>query len=153
MAILKELRQFFFRNSNNSIEFQECPSRLNWHPHKAVNLEMKTSNPLPVYLCKTSWDYSKKTECDNTLNNWKMIFQASDGIGNQFFNLLNDNFNIIEPFYAKGRSQLQVFGHSNLLCVHASRAITNHTLIGEYRLRFFSREEFKCPCGLYSIKL
>jgi len=46
-----------------------------------------------------------------------------------------------------------LFEHSNGLCAHASRAITNHTPIGEYRLRFFSREEFKCLCDLYPIKL
>jgi len=113
---------------------------------------MKASNPTPVYPCKTSWDYSKKTKCDDILNNWKMTFQASDSKENQFLNLLNDNFNIIEPFYAKGGPWLQLFGHSNSLCVRAFRAITNHAPIGEYRLRFFSREEFKYLCGLYPIE-
>ena len=45
-----------------------------------------------------------------------------------------------------------MFGHSNSLCVRVLRAITNHALIGEYRLRFFPREEFKCLCGVYSIE-
>ena len=81
-----------------------------------------------------------------------MTFQASDSKENQFLNLLNDNFNIIEPFYTKEGLWLQLFGHSNSLCAHASRAITNHTPIGEYRLRFFPREEFKCSCSLYSIE-
>ena len=152
VAILNKLQQFFSRDSNNSIEFWECPIRLNWHLHKAVNLETKASDPMPVYPYKTSWDYSKKTKCDDILNNWKITFQASDGNGNQFLNLLNDNFNIIEPFYTKGGLWLQLFGHSNSLCAHASRAITNHTPIGEYRLRFFPREEFKCSCSLYSIE-
>ena len=40
----------------------------------------------------------------------------------------------------------------NSLCAYATRAITNHTPIGKYRLRFFPREEFKCPCGLYPIE-
>ena len=82
VAILEELHQFFFRNSNNLIEFWECLSCLNWHLYKAVDLEIKVSNPSPIYLYKTSWDYNKKTECDDILNNWKMMFQASDGIGN-----------------------------------------------------------------------
>ena len=152
VAILNELRQFFSRDSNNSIEFWECPSHLNWHLHKAVNLETKTSNPTPVYPCKTSWDYSKKTECDDILNNWKITFQASDSKRNQFHNLLDDNFNIIELFYAKGGPWFQSFEHSNLLYAHTSRTITNHAPIGEYRLRFFSREEFKCLCSLYPIE-
>ena len=33
-----------------------------------------------------------------------------------------------------------------------SRAITNHAPIGEYCLRFFPREEFKCLCRFYPIE-
>ena len=31
--------------------------------------------------------------------------------------------------------------------------IVNHKPIGEYRLRFFPWEEFKCPCSLYPIEI
>ena len=81
-----------------------------------------------------------------------MMFQASNEKGNQFLDLLDDNSCIIEPFYVKGGPWLQSFGHLNLLCVRTTRAITNHAPIGEYRLRFFPREEFKCLCGVYPIK-
>jgi len=99
-----------------------------------------------------SQDYNRKTECNDILNTWKMTFQALDGKGRQFLDLLDDNFNIIKPSYAKEGPWLQSFGHSNLLCVCATRAITNHVPIGEYRLRFFLNEEFKCLCGVYPIK-
>jgi len=82
-----------------------------------------------------------------------MTFQASDGKGHHFLNLLNDNFNKIEPLYAKGGPWLQSFGHSNSLYTQAIRAITNHTPIDKYRLRFFPREEFKCLCSHYPIEL
>ena len=36
--------------------------------------------------------------------------------------------------------------------MRATHAITNHAPIGKYRLRFFSREKFKCLCRSYSIK-
>jgi len=39
-----------------------------------------------------------------------------------------------------------------LLCTRASRAIVNYEPIGEYQLRFFPKEEFKCPCRLYPIE-
>ena len=81
-----------------------------------------------------------------------MTFQALDGKERQFLDLLDDNFNIIEPSYAKGGPWLQLFGHSNSLCVCAMREITNHALIGKHRLRFFPDEKFKCPCGVYPIK-
>ena len=80
------------------------------------------------------------------------MFQASNLKGNQFLDLLNNNNNIIELSYVKGGSWLKTFSHSNSLCARATRAITNHTLIGEYRIRFFSRKEFKCPCSVYPIE-
>ena len=99
-----------------------------------------------------SWDYSRKIKCDDILNTWKMTFQASDGKGRQFLDLLDDNFNIIKSSYTKGGSWLQSFGHLNLLCTCAMRAIISHTPIGEYRIKFFPNKEFKCPCGTYPIK-
>ena len=99
-----------------------------------------------------SWDFSKKSESDNILKVWKMMFQASDLKENQFLDLLDNNNNIIKPLYVKDGSWLKTFGHSNSLYMHATRAITNHAPISKYRLRFFPREEFKCPCGLYPIK-
>jgi len=101
---------------------------------------------------KTSWDFSKKSESDDILKVWKMTFQASDLKGNQFLDLLDDNNNFIEPAYVKGGLWLKTFSYSNSLCVYATRAITNHAPIGEYRLRFFPRKEFKCPCSLYPIE-
>ena len=61
-----------------------------------------------------------------------MTFQALDGKGSQFLDLMDDNFNVIEPSYTKEDLWLQTFGHSNLLCVCAMRAITNHAPIGKY---------------------
>ena len=81
-----------------------------------------------------------------------MTFQASDGKGNHFMDLLDDDFNTIEPSYSKGGSWLQKFGHSNLLCACATRAITNYAPIGEYHLRFFPDKDFSCPCNNYPIK-
>jgi len=82
-----------------------------------------------------------------------MIFQASDGKGNQFLVLLDNDLNPIEPSYIKDGSWLQSFGHSNLLCARATRAITNHAPIGEYRLRSLPNMDFSCPCNNYPIEL
>ena len=82
-----------------------------------------------------------------------MTFQALDEKGNQFLDLLdNSNSCVIEPSYAKGGPWLQSFRQSNSLCVHTSKAITNYTPIREYRLRFFTKEDFKSPCGMYPIE-
>jgi len=81
-----------------------------------------------------------------------MIFQAFNLKGNQFLDLLDNDNNIIKPSYAKGRLWLKAIGYSNSLYVWATRAITNHTSTGKYRLRFFLRKKFKCPCGQYPIE-
>ena len=81
------------------------------------------------------------------------MFQASNFKENHFLDLLDDDNNIIEPTYVKGRLWLKMIGYSNSLCVCATKAITNHASIGEYRLRFFPREEFKCLCGQYPIDI
>jgi len=80
-----------------------------------------------------------------------MIFQASNLKGNQFLDLLDDDNNIIELSYVKRGLWLKTFGHLIFQCAYAIRAIMNHTPIGEYRLRFFSRKEFKCPYNIYPI--
>ena len=109
MVILTELQKFFLQHQNNSIEFWEYPSHLNWFLHKAVNKETKAFNPIPLFPSKTSWDFSKKSESNNILNVWKITFQASDLKGKQFLDLLDDDNNIIELSYAKGGSWLKVF--------------------------------------------
>jgi len=152
IAILCELQEFFNSNSDNTIEFWECPSCLKWRFHCDVNKDSKSFYPTPSYPCKTSWDFCKKTDSDDIIKQWKMTFQASDGKGNQFLDLLDDDLNPIELSYIKGSPWLQSFSHSNLLCAQATRAITNHAPIGEYCLRFLPNMDFLCPCNNYPIE-
>ena len=151
-VILSKLWDFFNLNHDNSIEFWECPSCLKWRFHHDVDKDSKLFYPIPTYPCKISWDFCKKTNSEDIINQWKMMFQASDGKGNQFLDLLDDDFNPIELSYTKGGPWLQVFGHSNSLCACATRAITNHAPIGKYRLRFFPSKDFLCPCNNYPIE-
>ena len=152
VAILSKLQGFFNTNHKNSIEFWECPSCLKWRFHHNVNKDSKLFHPIPTYPSKISWDYYKKMDSNNIINQWKMTVQASDGKGKQFLNLLDNDSNTIKPSYTKGGLWLKVFGHSNLLCACAMRAITNHAPIGEYWLRFFPNKDFTCPCNDYPIE-
>jgi len=151
-AILHELWEFFNSNCVNSIEFWECPSHLKWRLHHDIDKDSKSFHLIPTFPCKISWDFCKKTNSDDIINQWKMTFQASKGKGKYFLNLLDNNLNPIKPSYTKGGLWLQMFGHSSSLCTHATRAITNHASIGEYQLRFFSRLDFSCPCNNYPIE-
>ena len=152
-VILSELRRFFNSNCITSIEFWECPSCLKWRLHHNIDKDSKLFHPTPSYPSKISWNYCKKTDSDDIINQWKMTFQASDGKGNHFLELLDDDSNPIELLYTKGGPWLQAFGHSNLLCTQATRAITNHASIGEYRLRFLPNMDFSCLCNNYPIEL
>ena len=89
---------------------------------------------MPSYPCKISWDFCKKSDSNDTIKQWKITFQASEGKGKQFLDLLDDDLNAIKPSYTKGGPWLQMFGHSNSLCARTTRAITNHAPTGEYRL-------------------
>ena len=102
----------------------------------------------PIFFILFSYflDLLKEKQCDIT------HVQASDRKGKHFLDLLDDNFNTIKLSYTKGSPWLQVFGHSNSLCAHAMRAITNHAPIGEYQLIFFPNKDFLCPCNNYPIK-
>jgi len=152
VAILNELWKFFNSNESNSIEFWECSSKLKWKFHYDVDKNSKSFSVTPSYPSKILWDYCKKSDCDEINKLWKMMFQASDGRGNHFLELLDDDLNAIEPHQVKGGPWLQLFGHSNSLCARATRAITNHAPIGEYRLRFFLSMDFSCPCNNYPIE-
>ena len=151
-VILSELQGFFNANCDNSIKFWECPSHLKWRFHCDVDKDSKSFHLTPTYPCKISWDYCKKMDSNNIINQWKMMFQASDGKGKQFLDLLDNDLNTIESSYTKGGPWLKVFSHSNLLCACATRAITNHVPTGKYRLRFFPNEDFACPCNEYPIE-
>ena len=106
-----------------------------------------------LFPCKSSWDFSKKSKCNNIIQNWKVIFQALDLKRHQFLELVDNDNNPIELSYVNSRSWLKFISHSNFLCARATRAIINHAPISKYRLWFFPKEEFKCSCGLYSIEL
>jgi len=101
VAILNKLQNIFIKDCENSIEFWKCPSRLKWRFYKDVDKDSKSFNPTPSYPCKTSWDYCKKSDSDDIIKQWKMTFQASDGKGKHFLDLLDDNFDTIEPAYTK----------------------------------------------------
>ena len=151
-VVLWELWQFFSAGQGNSIEFWKYPSHLNWKLYKLVNKELKSFNLLLSFSSKISWDFCRKSDSNSIINLWKMTFQASDGKGRNFLDLININNDIIELSYIKSSPWLQAFGSSNSLCAHTTRAIINHASIGEYWLWFFLKEDFKCLCSLYPIE-
>ena len=138
-----KLREFFLKDNNNCIKFWDCPSKQNWLLHSLVDKDSKSFDSQPIFPCKLSWDYCKKHECNSILSQWKISFQVSDLKGRNFLELLDSDQNPIE---------LSTINYFNSLCTRATRAIVNHTSTSEYYLKFFSRKEFLCSCGLYPIE-
>ena len=46
-------------------------SCLKWRFHKDVDKDSKLFKPIPFFLCKTSWDFCKKTDSDDIIKQWK----------------------------------------------------------------------------------
>ena len=149
-VISQELRDFFRKNSNNYIEFWDCPSKQNWLLYFLVDKDTRKFDFSPIFPCKLSWDSCKKYNCNFITIQWRMSFQVSDLKERNFLELLNDKSNPLKPSNIKSGPCLQYFGHSNS---RATRAIVNYVSIRNYWLRFFPREEFACLCSLYPIVL
>ena len=79
--IAKEIHTFLAKSPSRSINVWHCPTNSNWKQHSDVDKDVKASHISPILPSKESWDYSKKEECDNLSNYWKMCFQASDSKG------------------------------------------------------------------------
>ena len=117
IAVSQDLRAFFNKNSNNTISFWDCSSSNKQPPHLAVDKEIKQLKTDPIFLCKSSWYFSKKEEYDTILKNWQINFQALDYKGKNFLNLNNNDNLPTRPTYSKGGIWLKLIGHSNSLCV------------------------------------
>ena len=66
-AIFQELRVFFMKNVNNCIKFWDCPSKLKWPLHSLVDNNTRSFNSTPNYLCKLSWNFCKKCDCNSII--------------------------------------------------------------------------------------
>ena len=132
--ILNDLRKFFNCHYENIIEFWEYPSKSNWKLHKIINIKTNPFNLTFFSLNNNSWDFSKKSECNDIINKQKIMFQALDLKGRNFMDLADSNNNVLEPIYSKSSTQLQYFGYSNTLYARTTRAITNYASIGKYQL-------------------
>jgi len=67
-----------------------------------VDKDSKSFDPQSMFSSHILWDYCKKSDSDNIISHWKMTFQASDGKGSSFLNLVDDNYEDIELLYIKG---------------------------------------------------
>jgi len=52
IAILKDLKTFFDKNTLNTIKFWKCSSNTKWSHHMEVNKETKKFNLIPCFLSK-----------------------------------------------------------------------------------------------------
>ena len=67
-AITMVLREFFSKDSQNCIKFWDCPSKQQWALYQIVHKETKNMVSIPLFPCKSSWDFCKKSECNSILS-------------------------------------------------------------------------------------
>ena len=103
VSILKELHFFFSYYPDNHIEFWECLSCSKSYLYKAVDSKTKSFKLTPTYPSKLSWDFSRKLECDDLTNRWKITFQVLDlkNNNNQFLDLVDGDNKPLELLYIK----------------------------------------------------
>ena len=142
---------FFNKNSQNFIDFWNCPSNAKWTYHVVVNKKTKQFNLTFILLYKLSWDFNKKNEYNSIIYNWQMMFQVSDLKEKHFLNLDNE-YLPVNSTYIKDGLWLKQISHLNSLYTRATRVTTNHAPINKYQLRFFLREIFSCLYRTYPIK-
>ena len=62
--IFQELKEFFSKDAHNHIEFWDCPSKQQWPLHYSVDKETKNMVSILLFLCKSSWDFYRKSKCN-----------------------------------------------------------------------------------------
>lgn len=147
------LGNFLNKDPNNLIMFWDCPDSIKWSLYLMVNKELKCCKIDPILLSKTSWKFSWKEECNSIIHRWQITFQAMDHKERNFLYLNNDKEQHIWLNYSKKKVWLKYFGLLNSICVYIMRLITNHTPIGKYRLRFFTKESISCLYKNYPIEM
>ena len=153
ITISKDLRDFFNKNSNSSILFQNCFSSNKQSFHLLVDKELKCLKMNFVLPSKLSWEFSRKEECNSIICKQQIYFQVLEYKRRKFLNLNNDNNQPIYFTYSNDSTWMKYIELSNLLHARVTRMITNHTPIEEYRLRFSSKESFTCLYRDYSIEM
>ena len=66
-VISQKLREFFSKDFRNHIKFWDCSSKQKWLLHYSVDKDTKRIVFTPLFPCKSSWDFCRKTECDSIL--------------------------------------------------------------------------------------
>jgi len=105
-AISQELRNFFKKDSNNHIDFWDCPNKQKWILYFLVDKNTRKFDFSPILPYKSSWDFYKKYEYDSISAMWRMNFQALNLKGRNFLELFDDDSNPLEPSTIKSRPWL-----------------------------------------------
>jgi len=70
ITISKNLREFFNKNTNNSISFWDCSNCIKWSPHVLVDKASKNIQTNSILLCRILWKFSRKEECNSIICRW-----------------------------------------------------------------------------------
>jgi len=104
IPIAEKIKDFLSKDKRNSIHFWHCPNKLEWPRHILVDKEAKSAHSPSILPDRNSFLFSKKKECDLSLELWQKSFKDSKKKGQLFLDFEDDNERVIKPMYAKGGS-------------------------------------------------
>ena len=85
-----------------------------------MDKDIKKFDLILLYFNKTSWNFSKKKECDDIIKEWHDKFKTLNLKRKNFLNLLNNDLSDIKFSYMKGGLWIVGFVFSNSLCAQAT---------------------------------
>jgi len=152
IAVSKLLRSHFTTHPEGSLHFWDCPSDAKWFIQADVHYDAtRTQYPVEERM-RTLLDALSQKNSKACLDEWSMEFLRGETRGRNFLTINTEQHKEATPTYTKGGTWMSHLGHSISLCARATRAISSHAPIGEYRARFFPQETCACPCGQSNIE-
>ena len=149
IVLLKQLKASFQDSLANYIESWDCLNSNKQLFHYTANRETKSQLIQPLLPSQVSWILAKRMNaiCISKLGKCTFKYQTIK----QFLDL-DDNNKTIALTYTKGEAWLKHIRHFNIFTTRLTKLITNYTLMGKYKKRFFPNKLFICLCQKASIK-
>ena len=147
LAVCFALRSFFSQGHGYMIDFWDCSSKTEWSLYQLVHNDVTNTRVSAGPHPATSINFLYSKSIISCLNIWRTLFNCPTIQGWHFLPLRDRNWWFLQPSYFKSGSWLPHISQLVILYARVTRAILNHTPIGEYRQHFFPAECTQCLCS------
>jgi ribonuclease HI len=148
LAILacQRLRAWLTAHPTGTVTFHWCPGHADIALNELVDGDARRAAEDLPSAPFISFAFRRQGIRHESLSDWRTLAQAKTYRGRHY---LYGKKPPIPTDRITGTSLLARTGHSSVLTARMARAILSHAPTGEFRRRFFPREESQCPtCGV-----